>query len=78
MSKGTRYLYFKSKEDLLFAICRKGLDMLGVLMVSRQSNRICGGFGVRSRDVTDMHFELITKYTVAEGDGSSNFRWGTC
>ena len=31
LSKGTLYLYFKSREDLYFAVTKRGLDILSVL-----------------------------------------------
>ena len=42
LSKGTIYLYFKSKEDLIYAIMRKGLNILNEMLQSNISSEMKG------------------------------------
>ncbi len=42
LSKGTLYLYFLSKEDLHFAICLRGLDIMAAELKKAYSEKLSG------------------------------------
>jgi AcrR family transcriptional regulator len=62
LSKGTLYLYFKSREDLQFAISMRGLDILMEQMRSNLSDEENGYQGLISLAQTFVRFSEEHKY----------------
>ena len=74
LSKGTLYLYFKSKEDIHFAICRRGLeilmDKLGEVVEEDKSVlenliRVGLAFVKFSREYVD-YFKVMSHFEIKE------------
>ncbi|MBN1951699.1 MAG: TetR/AcrR family transcriptional regulator [Bacteroidales bacterium] len=74
LSKGTLYLYFRNKTDILYALAEKGVDILadklkGVLIAGLTGKEQLSDLGdefVRFAEDYPRHFELILGFELAE------------
>jgi AcrR family transcriptional regulator len=82
LSKGTLYLYFKNKTDLLYAIAEKGVDLLysnfkNVLkpeLTGKEQLSELGDEFVRFVEKYPRHFELILRFEITEPQSAEGKR----
>jgi len=74
LSKGTLYLYFKNKNDLLYAIAEKGVQLLRGLLIKALDSKLngreqlseLGDEFVLFVENYPKHFELILRFELTE------------
>lgn len=60
LSKGTLYLYFLSKEDLHFAICLRGLDIMAVELEKAYDEKLTGA--ENALGIARAYLEFVDQY----------------